>query len=77
MKKELANDIIRNDFTNKTILTDKEKEVLSLYIGGETIVKIADLTKQGTATVSTVIASLKKKYKIYKEFELTKLRIFQ
>lgn len=77
MKKELANDIIRNDFIGKTILTDKEKEVLLLYVHGDSIVKIADITSQGTATVSTIIASLKEKYKIYKEFELTKLRLFQ
>lgn len=77
MKKELANEIIRNDFINKTILTEREMEVLLLYVKGESIVKISNVTKQGTATVSVIISQLKEKYRIYKELELTKLRLFQ
>lgn len=77
MKKELANEVIRNDFINKTILTEREMEVLLLYVKGESIVKISNDTKQGTATVSVIISQLKEKYRIYKELELTKLRLFQ
>lgn len=77
MKKELANKLLRDDFIEKTILSDREVEVLLLYVKGESIIKIADVTKQGTATVSSVILQLKQKYRIYKEFELTKLRLFQ
>ena len=77
MKKELANKLLRDDFIDKTILSDREVEVLLLYVKGESIVKIADVTKQGTATVSSIILQLKQKYRIYKEFELTKLHLFQ
>lgn len=58
MKRELAIKQIFDDFTNKTILTDKETEVLILYIKGDSIVKIANETSQGTATVSKIIAQL-------------------
>lgn len=77
MKKELANKLIRDDFISKTILSEREMEVLLLYIKGESIVKISDETKQGTATVSVIISQLKQKYKIYKELEITKLQLFQ
>lgn len=77
MKKELANKVIRDDFISKTILSEREIEILTLYIKGESIVKIADTTSQGTATVSVVIARLKEKYKIYKQLELAKLQLFQ
>lgn len=77
MKRELANELIRNDFINKTILNEREMEVLLLYVKGESIVKISNVTKQGTATVSVIISQLKQKYKIYKELELAKLRLFQ
>lgn len=77
MKRELAIKQIFDDFTNKTILTDKETEVLILYIKGDSIVKIADETSQGTATVSKIIAQLKIKYKNYKDLEIAKLKLFQ
>ncbi|MBR6907733.1 hypothetical protein IKN40_04505 [bacterium] len=77
MKKELANEWLRNDFINKTILSERELDVLLLYVKGETIVKIADTTGQGTATVSVIIAQLKQKYEIYKQLELTKLQLLK
>lgn len=77
MKRELAIKQIFDDFTNKTILTDKETEVLILYVKGDSIVKIADETNQGTATVSKIIAQLKTKYKNYKDLEIAKLKLFQ
>lgn len=77
MKKELANKLIYDDFINKTILSEIEKEVLIKYIKGESIVKIATDITQGTATVSRIISQLKIKYKNYKQLELTKLLLLQ
>lgn len=77
MKKELAINLIYNDFINKVKLTDKELEVLNLYIKDNTIIKIADETKQGTATVSRIISDLKDKYNNYKKLEISKLLILQ
>ncbi len=68
---------IYDDFLSKTILNDNEIEVLKRYLRGDTIVKIANDTSQSTATVSRMIASIKLKYKKYKELELAKLIIFQ
>lgn len=73
MKRELAIKQIYDDFTSKIILTDNEKEVLIRYIKNESIVKIADETKQGTTTVSRTIATIKGKYESYKKMELAKL----
>lgn len=75
MKKELANKQIYDDFISKTILTDNEKEILIRYVKNESIIKIADETKQGTTTVSRTIAILKGKYEGYKKMELTKLML--
>lgn len=75
MKKDLANKQIYDDFISKTILTDNEKDVLFRYVRNDTIVKIADDTKQGTTTISRTIAALKEKYQKYKELELIKLHI--
>lgn len=77
MKKELASKAIYDDFLNKTILTDVEKEVLMRYIKNESIVKISDETKQSTSTVSRTIALLKEKYSNYKKLELEKLMILK
>lgn len=77
MKKELVIRQIYDDFTNKVILTDREKEVLIKYIKGDSIVKIATDTMQGTATVSKIIAQLKSKYNSYKQLEIAKLKLFQ
>lgn len=73
MRKELAIKQIYDDFTSKIILTDNEKDILFRYIKNDSIVKIANDTKQGTTTVSRVIAELKDKYKSYKELEIAKL----
>ena len=75
MKKELSINFIYNDFINKVKLTEKEKEILDLYIDDNSIVKIADETSQGTATVSRIIANIKDKYNNYKKLEIEKLRI--
>jgi len=77
MKKELVSLQILNDFLSKTMLSDNEIDVLKRYIKGDTIVKIANDTSQGTATVSRIIANLKTQYNKYKELELAKLIIFQ
>ena len=77
MKKELAIKQIYDDFISKTILTDREQEVLVRYIKGESIIKIADQTSQGTATVSKIIAQIKQKYESYKKLELAKLILLQ
>lgn len=77
MKKELAVRQIYDDFVSKVILTENEKEVLLKYIKGNSIVKIAEDTMQGTATVSRIIAQLKEKYENYKKLELAKLFLLQ
>lgn len=77
MKKELAVKQIFEDFENKTILTDREKDVLIRYVKGDSIIKIADETSQGTATVSKIIAELKIKYKNYRDLEIAKLKLFK
>ncbi len=77
MKKELCVKEIFNDFTNKTILNDIEKDVLTRYIKNESIVKIADETKQSTSTVSRTVAQLKEKYDNYKKMEIRKLEILK
>lgn len=75
MKKELTIKIIYDDFISKTMLSDNEKDVLERYIRNDSIVKIANDTKQGTATISRIIASIKAKYEDYKEIEITKLML--
>lgn len=77
MRKELAIKQIYDDFTSKITLTDNEKDILDRYIKNQTIIKIADETKQGTTTVSRVIADIKEKYSNYKKLELAKLVLLQ
>lgn len=77
MKKELAIKQIYEDFTNKMILTENEKDVLLRYVKNDSIVKIASDTKQGTSTVSRTIAGLKNKYNNYKQLEIAKLVLLQ
>ena len=77
MKKELCIKQIYDDFLNKVLLTDIEKQVLKLYIKDESIVKIADSVSLGTASVSRIIASIKSKYNDYKKLEIVKLNIFE
>ena len=77
MKKELAIKQIYDDFTSKIILTDNEKDILVRYIKNDSIVKIANDIKQGTTTVSRIIASLKSKYNDYKKLEIAKLILLQ
>lgn len=77
MKKELAIKQIFDDFTNKIILTDNEKDILIRYVKNDSIIKIANDTQQGTATVSRIIATLKDKYSDYKKLEIAKLILLQ
>lgn len=75
MKKDLAIKQIYDDFTNKIMLSDNEKDVLQRYIKNDSIVKIANDTMQGTATISRIIASIKVKYENYKKLEIAKLML--
>lgn len=75
MKKELSIKQIYNDFISKTTITEREEEVLGLYIKDYSILRISDETKQATATVSRIIANLKIKYNNYKKLEIEKLKI--
>ncbi len=75
MRKELSIKQIYDDFIDKVILSDIEKEVLNLYIRNNSIVKMSDELCLGTATISRIIADLKDKYNKYKKLELERLRI--
>jgi hypothetical protein len=75
MKKDLAIKQIFDDFTDKIMLSDNEKDVLQRYIKNDSIVKIANDTMQGTATISRIIASIKEKYDNYKKLEIAKLML--
>jgi len=76
MKKELCIKEIYNDFLDKVILNDVEKQVLDLYIRNESIVKIADEIMQSTSSVSRIIYQIKEKYEKYRKLEIAKLNIF-
>lgn len=76
MKKELCIKQIYQDFISKIILTEQEKEVLDLYLKDYSILKMADKTNQGTATISRIICSIKQKYDNYRKLEIEKLKIF-
>lgn len=75
MKKELAIKVIFNDFIEKAILNDNEKDVLIRYIKNDSITKIAIDTMQSERTISRIIADLKLKYEKYKEIEMAKFKI--
>lgn len=77
MKKELSIKQIYDDFVSKVILTEQEEEILKLYIKNYSILRMADITAQGTTTVSRIIAELKEKYSNYKKLEIEKLKIFE
>lgn len=77
MRKELSIKQIFDDFVSKTILNDDEIEILVKYIKKESIVKIANDTKQSTATISRIIAELKTKYDNYKKLEIAKLLLLR
>lgn len=77
MKKELSVKQIFDDFDNKVILNDIEKEVLIKYIKNESIIKIAEDLSISTASISRIIAELKKKYNNYKNLELAKLSLLK
>ena len=75
MKKELAIKQIREDFINKVMLNENEIDILERYVKNHSIVKMAEDTKQGTATISRIIASIKEKYEDYKKLEIAKLML--
>lgn len=75
MKKELAIKQIREDFINKVMLSEDEIDILERYVKNHSIVKMAEDTKQGTATISRIIASIKEKYEDYKKLEIAKLML--
>jgi len=75
VKKELSIKQIYDDFVDKIVLTDTEKEILERYIKNETITAISVNMAMGTASVSRTIAQLKVKYKLYKDLEMAKLMI--
>ena len=77
MKKELSVKQIFDDFINKTIINDLEKQVLIKYIKNESIVKIANDLSISTASVSRIIAEIKEKYNNYKKLEIAKLMLLQ
>lgn len=76
MRELLAIKQIFDDFATKTMLNDNEKDILIRYIKKDSIIKIADDTKQGTTTVSRIIRDIKDKYENYKELEIKKLMLF-
>ena len=75
MKKELAIKQIYDDFLNKMLLTDNEKDILIRYIKNDSITKMANDTAQSSSTISRIIADLKEKYHNYKQLEIAKLEI--
>lgn len=75
MKKELAIKQIYDDFLNKMLLTDNEKDILIRYIKNDSIIKMAVDTAQSASTISRIIADLKEKYHNYKQLEIAKLII--
>lgn len=77
MKKELAIRQIYDDFVNKILLTDNEKDILIRYIKNDSIIKIANDTAQSTSTISRIIADIKEKYIAYKKLEIAKLNILK
>lgn len=77
MKKELCIKQIYDDFLSKVVLSEMEKQVLDLYISNVSIVKMADITSQGTSTISRIIAEIKDKYNIYKKLEISRLEILK
>lgn len=77
MKKELSVKQIFDDFINKTILNDTEKDILIKYIKNESIIQISSDLSLSTATVSRIIAELKEKYNNYKKLELAKLLLLK
>ena len=73
MRKVLAIKEIREDFINKVMLSQNEIDILERYIKNDSIVKMSEDTKQGTATISRIIANIKEKYEDYKKLEMAKL----
>lgn len=77
MIKEMCNIIIYNDFIDKVILSDDEKQILDLLIKKKSIVQISQELNISDSTVSRIIKDLKEKYKNYKAIEIAKYDIFK
>ena len=73
----LRNYEIECEDIEELLLTDNEMDILIRYIKNDSIIKIAEDTKQGTATISRAIANIKEKYDNYKTLELVKLMLLQ
>lgn len=77
MIKELSNKIIFDDFVNKMILTDDEKEILTMLIKKYSRVKISQEICMSERNVARITKALKDKYSNYKKIELAKYDIFK
>lgn len=77
MIKELCNEIIYNDFINKTTLTDDEINILQGLLKKYSITKISQELNMSDRTVSRIIKDIKEKYASYKSMELAKINIFK
>jgi DNA-binding MarR family transcriptional regulator len=77
MIKELCNEIIYNDFINKTKLTNDEIKILNNLLKKNSIVKISQELNMSDRTVSRIIKDIKEKYTNYKTIELAKINILK
>ena len=77
MVKELSNKIVFDDFVNKMILTDDEKEVLKMLVKKYSRVKISQEICMSARNIARITKALKEKYKNYKKIELAKYDIFK
>ena len=77
MIKEICNIIIYNDFVDKVVLSDDEKQVLDLLIKKKSIIQISQDLNLSDRTVSRIIKDLKEKYNNYKTIEIAKYDIFK
>ena len=69
--------IIYNDFIDKVVLSDDEKQVLDLLIKKKSIIQISQELNISDSTVSRIIKDLKEKYNNYKTIEVAKYDIFK
>lgn len=77
MIKELCNEIIYNDFINKTKLTNDEIKILNNLLKKNSIVRISQELNMSDRTVSRIIKDIKEKYTNYKTIELAKINILK
>lgn len=75
MLKALSCKVIREDFAEKMVLTDDEREILDMLLKGYLITKIAFQTHQSERNVGKIIRRIKDKWENYKQLELSKMSI--